>query len=156
MPLSQLPAPSQVPLVPAVMVGMFSLMTPEISSTSGITTDPAATKALKMMKILGIPDEFALSKDDLESLGASLKRAKLPSKKQMNAWLDHVRASKIPFLVISGSSAGFQAVGEVSAQKAGGTHAISPIEHHFPQWNGAPFNTLLTDFWTQSDTGRGQ
>ena len=46
MPLSQLPAPSQVPLVPAVMVGMFSLMTPEISSTSGITTDPAATKAL--------------------------------------------------------------------------------------------------------------
>ncbi len=109
----------------------------------------AKTKALKVMKILGIPDEFALSKDDLSSLGSSLKNAKLPPKQQMNDWLANVREAKIPFQIISGSSAGFQAVGKISAAKGGGTHVISPINHHFPQWNGAPFNKLLTDFWKQ-------
>jgi len=135
---------------PAVRKMLFGMATAMILPYS------AKTKALKMMKILGIPDEFALSKDDLENLGSSLKRAKLPSKKQMNAWLDIVRERQIPCLVISGSSPGFQAVGDVSAATAGGAHAISPIDHHFPQWNGAPFNKLLTDFWTQADAGKGQ
>ncbi|HMT44505.1 MAG TPA: alpha/beta hydrolase [Chakrabartia sp.] len=116
----------------------------------------AETKAIKIMKILGIPDEFALAKDDLKSLGSSLKKADLPPRKQMNDWLAHVRARQIPCLVVSGSSAGFQAVGEVSAEKAGGRHTISPIDHHFPQWNGAPFNALLTDFWTQADAAKGR
>jgi pimeloyl-ACP methyl ester carboxylesterase len=135
---------------PAVRKMLFGMATAMILPYSD------KTKALKMMKILGIPDEFALSKDDLENLGSSLKRAKLPSKKQMNAWLDIVRERQIPCLVISGSSPGFQAVGDVSAATAGGAHAISPIDHHFPQWNGAPFNKLLTDFWTQADAGKGQ
>jgi pimeloyl-ACP methyl ester carboxylesterase len=130
------------PAVRKMLLGIASAMILPYSSK---------TKALKMMKILGIPDEFALGKDDLDSLGSSLKRAKLPPKQQMAAWLANVRDHSIPFLVISGSSAGFQAVGEISAKLGGGSHAISPIEHHFPQWNGAPFNQLLTDFWTQAE-----
>ncbi len=135
------------PAVRAMLFGMAKAL---------ILPYSAGTKALKIMKVLGIPDEFALSKTDLESLGSSLKRAKLPAKRQMNDWLASVRASKIPFLVISGSSPGFQAVGEVAAEKAGGLHAISPIDHHFPQWNGDPFNRLLTDFWSRSDAERKQ
>ena len=111
-----------------------------------------ATKALKGMKILGIPDEFALSKNDLASLGASLKRAKLPSKADMVASLTAVRDAKIPFLILSGSwSPGFIATGEIASAIGGGKHLVVPSEHHFAQWAGAPFNAILADFWQQAE-----
>ena len=110
------------------------------------------TRALKFMKILGIPDEFAQTKQDLSTVGASLKKAKFPSKAEMEGYLAAVRNAGIPFLIISGSaSAGFQATGAIAAEKGGGRHVIAPSEHHFPQWAGATFNQILTDFWTQAE-----
>lgn len=111
-----------------------------------------ATKAQKAMKILGIPDVFALSKDDLASLGASLKRAKLPSKGEMEAYLAAVRDAGIPLLIISGTfSPGFIATGETASALGAGKHVVVPSEHHFPQWAGASFNAILADFWNEAE-----
>ena len=111
-----------------------------------------ATKAQKGMKILGIPDVFALTKEDLASLGASLKRAKLPSKGEMTACLAAVREAKIPLLILSGTwSPGFIATGEISAEIGGGKNKVVPSEHHFAQWAGAPFNAILSEFWTEAE-----
>jgi pimeloyl-ACP methyl ester carboxylesterase len=112
----------------------------------------SATKAKRVMRLLGIPDEFALSKDDMDSLGRALKRAKLPSKAEMNAWLANVKERRIPFLIITGDwSPAFLAVGRIAAAAGGGRHVVTPSEHHFPQWAGAPFNKVLTEFWTEAD-----
>lgn len=112
-----------------------------------------ATRARKFMKILAIPDEFAQSKADLDATGASLKAIKWPSRGDMEGYLETVRKAGVPLQIISGSaSAGFQAAGKMAAEKGGGMHLIAPSEHHFPQWGGAAFNTLLTDFWNRSET----
>lgn len=111
-----------------------------------------ATRARKFMKILGIPQEFATTEAEMTAVGASLKAVKFPPRAVMEANLRTVRDAGIPFQIISGSaSAGFQATGRVAAAKGGGAHLIAPSEHHFPQWGGAAFNTLLTDFWTRAE-----
>lgn len=111
-----------------------------------------ANKAKRVMRLLGIPEEFARNKDDLDSLGRALKRVQLPSKAEMNDWLANVRDRQIPFLVITGDwSPSFMAVGRIAAAAAGGRHVVTPSEHHFPQWAGAPFNKVLTDFWAEAE-----
>ena len=111
-----------------------------------------ATKAKRVMKLLGIPDVFALDKDDHDSLGKSLKAGKFPSRKTMNAWLALVRERRIPLLTISaGSNAAFDATCAIVAEKGGGRHEIVPMPHHFPQWSPDVFNPLVADFWRAAD-----
>ena len=121
-------------------------------ATTMILPFSPATKAKRVMRLLGIPDEFARSKDDMVSLGRALKRARLPSKREMNDWLANVRGRQIPLLIITGDwSPSFMAVGRISASAGGGRHVVVPSEHHFPQWAGAPFNAVLSDFWKEAD-----
>jgi pimeloyl-ACP methyl ester carboxylesterase len=109
----------------------------------------AANKARKIMKLLGIPDEFALTDADLASLGSSLKDAKLPSKSSMIASLKTIREADIPLLVISGgSNAAFIETGDMAVEIGGGKHLICPAPHHFPQWNDKVFNPMVAEFWT--------
>jgi pimeloyl-ACP methyl ester carboxylesterase len=111
-----------------------------------------ATKAKRVMKLLGIPDEFALSKNDHDSLGGALGRAKFPPKKEMRRQVEVVAEHRIPLLILSGSSSpAFIATGEIVAEMAGGRHVVTPAEHHFPQWAGAPFNAILADFWRSAE-----
>jgi pimeloyl-ACP methyl ester carboxylesterase len=110
------------------------------------------TKALKVMKLLGIPEEFARGKDDLSQLGRGLNRLKVPPKKIMTDHLASVKAHAIPLLVVSsGSNAAFVETGETAAVLGGGTHIIIPAPHHFPQWNGEAFNRAAVDFWRLAD-----
>lgn len=111
-----------------------------------------ATKARKVMDLLGIPDEFALTQADLSNLGASLRQARLPSKAVMTGWLDRVREAGIPLLVISsGSNAAFIETDEMAAAIGGGVHDICPAPNHFPQWNEGPFNTMVSTFWAAAE-----
>jgi hypothetical protein len=106
------------------------------------------TKALKVMKLLGIPEEFARGKDDLSRLGKGLNRLKVPPKRAMTEHLALVKAHAIPLLVVSaGSNAAFVATGETATELGGGTHIIVPAPHHFPQWNGDEFNRAAVRFW---------
>lgn len=112
----------------------------------------AATKARKIMTLLGIPDEFALTDADLANLGSSLKDAKLPAKSAMVAWMQGIRDAGIPLLVISsGSNAAFVETGDLAVEIGGGRHLICPAPHHFPQWNEAVFNPMVAEFWTTAE-----
>ena len=109
------------------------------------------TRATRMMRYLGIPGVFALTDDDLTSFGRSLKRGKIPAKATLEGWLEAIRDAAIPALVVSsGSNAAFTAMGEIVAARLGGRHVVVPIGHHFPQWNDAVFNPLVTQFWTEA------
>lgn len=111
-----------------------------------------ATKSRKIMKLLGIPDVFAPSEEELNKTGKGLNKLKLPSKKVMLAQLDAVREANVPLLIISGGwSAAFLATGEKAAEIGGGRHVVSASDHHFPQWNGAPFNALLVEHWRKAE-----
>jgi pimeloyl-ACP methyl ester carboxylesterase len=111
-----------------------------------------ATKAKRAMKLLGIPDVFALDENDHDSLGRSLKAGKFPSKKTMNAWLALVRERRIPLLTISaGSNAAFDATCAIVAEKGGGRHEIVPMPHHFPQWSAEVFNPLVATVWREAE-----
>jgi pimeloyl-ACP methyl ester carboxylesterase len=112
-----------------------------------------ATRARRSMKLLGIPDVFGRDKAELTELGKSLGRAQLPSKAWMLERLAVVRDHNIPLLAISGdASACFIGTGKATAAASGGKFVIVPSENHFPQWAGASFNKVMSDFW--NDAGR--
>ena len=116
---------------------------------------PPKARAERMMRYLGIPRVFALTDDDLTSLGKSLKRGRFPKRAAIEGWLAAIRTARIPVLVISsGSNAAFAAMGEIVAAKAGGSHIVVPIDHHFPQWNAAAFNPLVAQFWGDAERRR--
>lgn len=111
-----------------------------------------ATRSRKVMKLLGIPDVFARSEEELSKTGRGLGKIKLPAKKTMLAQLVAVREAGIPLLIISGDwNPAFIATGEEAARVGGGRHVVVPSEHHFPQWSGGYFNRLLADHWKAAD-----
>jgi pimeloyl-ACP methyl ester carboxylesterase len=111
-----------------------------------------ASRARRIMALLGIPNVFALTDADLSALGSSLKRGVFPKRANIKRWFEEIRRAKIPVLIISsGSNAAFEAMGRIVAEQLGAKHEVVPIEHHFPQWNAAPFNALISNFWRQSE-----
>lgn len=113
----------------------------------------ASTRAERVMKILAIPaPEFGRDDDQLKRMGRALTRGKFPARKTIERNLATVASSGIPLLVVSGGwSEAFVATGEITAAAGGGTHIISPSEHHFPQWYGDRLNPQLTAFWRAAD-----
>ena len=115
------------------------------------------SRAKRMMKLLGIPNVFALSTEELNALGRSLKRGVFPKPPVIEGWLTTIREAKIPVLIVSsGSNAAFEAMGGIVAKKLSGRHEIIPIKHHFPQWNAAPFNRLVSTFWRQTERSKSR
>lgn len=124
-------------------------------ATTMILPFSPATKARRVMGYLGIPEVFARSEADLDALGRSLGRASFPPKAKMAGWLRTVVDHKIPLLLVSaGSNAAFVATGDIVAREGGGRHEIIAAPHHFPQWSGEAFNTLVGDFWKAADAAR--
>lgn len=114
-----------------------------------------ATKARRVMGYLGIPEVFARTDEELATLAGALRRGKFPPKASMQAWLQTIADHRIPVLLISsGSNDAFIAIGDAVAKLVGGRHEIVSAPHHFPQWTGAPFNRLVTDFWRNADAAR--
>jgi hypothetical protein len=106
------------------------------------------------MAHLGIPPEIrnAAGPDELKRLGKSLGRLKPPSKDILTNELAIVKQADIPLLIISGGwSDAFEGTCDVVAVAGGGHHVVVKCPHHFPQWMGSEFNSLLADFITQSD-----
>ena len=130
---------------PAVRKFLLGLAASTLLSFSPIT------RARRVMQTLHIPTgDFARDDGELKAIGAALRRMKLPAKAAIERNLAAVKAASIPLLIVSGgSSQAFVAAGEAGAALGGGMHVIAPSEHHFPQWNGASFNLLLTKFWRE-------
>lgn len=116
-----------------------------------------ATKAARMMEILGIPPEVRGRYDKLElrRLGKALGRGRLPSKQTLERELGLIREKRIPLLVVTGGwSKAFDATAGQAAAAGGGQHMIVKSPHHFPQMVSDEFNMLLISFMEESDRGR--
>lgn len=111
-----------------------------------------ANRARRVMRFLGIPNVFGRDEAELTSLGNSLKRARLPSGKWMRQYLATIKEHDIPLLAIAGdSNACFIATVKATILAGGGNFMVVPSEHHFPQWAGAPFNSVLSHFWAEAN-----
>ncbi len=68
--------------------------------------------------------------------------------------IDALAAASFPKLVISGGhSVAFDTMGDVLAQRIGGTHVVVAGAGHEIQFTGEPANQALLTLWRQSDRG---
>jgi pimeloyl-ACP methyl ester carboxylesterase len=114
----------------------------------------AASRARRVMKVLGIPPEMYARADkaELTRLGRSLRRIRIPPKATIQRQLETVKNAGIPVLVVTGGwCPGFTAVGDIAAAATNGRHVLVASPHHFPQWNGAAFNPVLTALWRDAE-----
>lgn len=137
---------------PAVRKFMFRILLVSLFSFS------PETKALRVMKILGIPPEIRSrsDKEELRRLGKALGRGKLPSKPELERELGIIARAGIPLLTVTGGwSEAFDVTGESVAALGGGWHVIVSSPHHFPQIVSDEFNKVLTAFMKESDAKYG-
>jgi hypothetical protein len=107
-----------------------------------------------MMDILGIPSELRRPSDleEMKRLGRAMRRIRPTSKKNLERELNIIREANIPLLVVSaGWSPAFEAMSAMVAATGGGSHAVIPSGHHFPQLMAEQFNTLLGGFLLGSE-----
>ncbi len=117
----------------------------------------AVSRVKRVMNVLGIPAEMYAQADDVElkRLGRSLRKVKIPAKAIFQRQLDTIKRAGVPLLVVTGGwSPGFEATGDIVAAAANGRHVVVASPHHFPQWNGAAFNPVLTAFMREADAKR--
>lgn len=135
---------------PRVMRFLFRMVTTMLFSTS------AASRATRMMKLLGIPPEAgSRSREELEQLGKNARRGKLPSKATLDRELGQVERAGIPLLVVTGGwSPAFEASSDLVAATGGGRRVVIRSPHHFPQWVSDEFNQRLVAFMEESDAKR--
>ena len=116
-----------------------------------LTSFSPATRARRAMRLLGIPPmQVAQTASQLARQGEGLRRMRRPTKTSIEQELDGLQQAGIPLLVISGGwSKAFDATCAIVATRGGGRHVVCPSPHHFPQWNGKPFNDMLARFWQE-------
>jgi pimeloyl-ACP methyl ester carboxylesterase len=117
----------------------------------------AVSRAQRMIKLLGIPPEVSgrFSRDDLQRIGKSIRRAKLPAKAALEQQLGVVRSAGMPLLLVTGGwSPGFEATADKVASVGGGRRLVIDAGNHFPHLVGGPFNEALAIFMTESDRAR--
>lgn len=112
----------------------------------------ATSRAKRAMKLIGIPPELSRegNPEELERLGRSLRRIKMPSKATLERQLGELKAAGIPLLVVTGGwSPAFEAASDVVAKTGGGRRAVVKSPHHFPQWQADEFNSTLVAFMAE-------
>lgn len=136
---------------PRVRRMLFRIVMTQLFSLS------AVSRAKRTMKLLGIPSEMYAKADEAElrRLGQSLRKVRLPAKATFQRQLDTIKRAGVPLLVITGGwSPGFEATGNIVAAAANGRHVVVTSPRHFPQWNGALFNPVLTAFLREAEASR--
>lgn len=114
----------------------------------------AASRVKRVMKVLGIPPAMYQGADpaELKRLGRGLRKVKIPSKAVLKRQLDTIKRAGIPVLIVTGGwEPGFEATGDIVAAATNGRHVVVASPHHFPQWNGATFNPVLTAFLREAE-----
>lgn len=109
----------------------------------------AATRAARVMEVLGIPPEIAAARsaEERERMGRALRRLVPPAKATLERQLAELKEQKVPLLVVTGGwSPAFEAVGDGVAALGGGERVVVRSEHHFPQLVSNEFNDVLAEF----------
>ena len=136
---------------PSVKKLVFRIVTTLMLSWS------AVSRARRMMKLLGIPPEVSgrFSRDDLQRIGKSIRRAKLPSKAVLERQLAEIKRAGVPLVVVSGGwSPAFEATADKVAAVGGGRRIVIDAGNHFPHFIADKFNAALTAFMIESDANR--
>jgi len=114
----------------------------------------AAARAKRFMKLVGIPPELRghSDSDELERLGKSLARARIPSKATFQRELGEIKHAGIPLLVVTGGwNPAFEATADIVAATGGGRRAVIKSVHHFPQLVSDEFNQILAAFMEERE-----
>jgi pimeloyl-ACP methyl ester carboxylesterase len=113
-----------------------------------------ASRARKISRLLGIPDEIRGGTDhaELSAIGRNLKKIKVPAKAAIQRGLDAIRDAHIPLMVVTGGwSPAFEATGDAVATLGAGRRIVIRSPHHFPQSISDEFNERLAAFMREAD-----
>lgn len=108
----------------------------------------------RFCELVNIPAEIRGASDVQEQrqMGKAIRRLKLPSKAEVQAQLQAVKAAGIPLLVVTGGwSPAFEATSDRVASVGGGRRVVIPSPHHFPQQISEEFNDTLAAFMRERE-----
>jgi pimeloyl-ACP methyl ester carboxylesterase len=117
----------------------------------------AASRATRFAKLVGVPPEIrgGSSPEELERMGKSLSRMKIPSKETLQRELSDIKCAGIPLLVVTGGwSPAFEATADRVASVGNGRRIVIKSDHHLPQLVSDEFNQVLAAFMEESDATR--
>ena len=117
----------------------------------------AASRATRFAKLVGVPPEVrgGSSPGELERMGKSLSRMKIPSKETLQRQLNDIEHAGVPLLVVTGGwSPAFEATGDRVASVGKGRRIVIKSDHHLPQLVSDEFNQVLVTFMEESDAKR--
>jgi pimeloyl-ACP methyl ester carboxylesterase len=146
--------PAMLPLAiknPHVRRVVLSMIGMQIFSLSD------ASRARKISRLLGIPDEIRGGSDhaELTAVGRSLRKLKVPAKADIQRELAMIRDAHIPLMVASGGwSPAFEATSDAVAALGAGRRVVIQSPHHFPQNISEEFNEVLVAFMRDADANR--
>jgi pimeloyl-ACP methyl ester carboxylesterase len=117
---------------------------------------PAASRARRALKLLGIPPELVPpNAEALRRVGRSLARIRIPSQQALSRELAAIERAGVPLLVVTGGwSPAFEATGDAVAAAGRGRHVVIPCPHHFPQLVADEFNRGLEAFLKEAAGAR--
>ena len=107
------------------------------------------TRIRRFCELVNIPSEIRGAGDAEEQrrMGKAIRRLKMPSKGEVQAQLEAVKAAGIPLLVVTGGwSPAFEATSDRVASVGGGRRMVIRSQHHFPQQISEEFNDALMAF----------
>lgn len=116
-----------------------------------------ASRARKISRLLGIPDEIRGRSDnaELSAVGRSLRKLKVPARTDIERELAVIRDAGIPLMVVTGNwNPAFEATGDAVAALGAGRRVIVQSPHHFPQSISEEFNELLAAFMRDAEAKR--
>jgi pimeloyl-ACP methyl ester carboxylesterase len=117
----------------------------------------AASRAKRFAKLVGVPPEIrgGASPEELERMGKSLSRMKIPSKETLQRQLSDIERAEIPLLVVTGGwNPAFEATADRVASVGNGRRTVIKSDHHLPQLVSDEFNQVLVTFMEESDARR--
>ena len=107
--------------------------------------------------LLHIPDDIRGGADEatLKRMGKAIKRLKLPVPAALKRQIAAVKATGVPFLIVTGGwSPAFDVSSDVAAELGGARRLVIRSPHHFPQLISDEFNTEFLSLVRRAEATR--
>ncbi|KIF75881.1 alpha/beta hydrolase [Streptomyces sp. 150FB] len=115
-----------------------------------LSDEPAETVLPRLFKLIGVSQELPSPLPPTLVKGARQLMGGRPAD-EAEPPLERLRESSFPILVVTGAhSRPFEVIGDVIADRTGAERVTCPGAGHQVPETGAPFNTLLADFFQKA------
>ena len=107
--------------------------------------------------LLHIPDDIRGGADEatLKRMGKAIKRLKLPAPPALKRQITAVKATGVPFLIVTGGwSPAFDVAADTAAGLGGARRLVIRSPHHFPQLISDEFNTAFLSLVRTAEAAR--